>query len=413
MDLVTNPLSTDGTQQRKDSKNFGKKMEAELLLFDRVFRNDLIANKIAPYLNLADLKDASASCRSLYEMVRNSKHFKEIAKLCLSQKNLQESHAGCGTGMTTCADKSGHENLASSPSETTTMKTFHGLSVIEVDLVVSKEIPEFLQGNQNFLKNFQTVHLIGNSRAKEVTVAILHYIFVNTSVITLQIDGEVATCLNLADHFATQTGKEYFTKLRNLEIVSKERDEFDCPIFHDNIKYFYALPLNLKKLEIGKVGYNFKCYENIVNLIIANAGSIQDLVLDFKETCPWGTTQFENIRLPLLKKLVTSLTDGGAEIDNFLSFMKKQPLVEELSLCVVKKCGPKLLTVIQERGSKLKKLHLRAKHFGDGENWGFLADMQNLKDFALIRPIIEWRDALDGSFYRNCSLLDASQAPRN
>ncbi|XP_021966475.2 uncharacterized protein LOC110861658 [Folsomia candida] len=69
--------------------------------------------------------------------------------------------------------------------------------------------------------------------------------------------------------------------------------------------------------------------------------------------------------------------------------MINQPLLEELSVSVVKKCGPKLLTVIQERGSKLKKLHLRAKNFGDGKNdvnWGFLANMQSLKDFAFVRP---------------------------
>ena len=134
-----------------------------------------IGNKISSYLNLADLKDASASCRALFGMVRNSQKFNQIAKLCLNKTNLEDF----GTEK---------ENLPSS-SETKTMDTFLGLGVIETDISMSTKILKFLQETPNFLKNVHTVRILDNWTGADRTedVAMLHYIFANTSVVTLQV----------------------------------------------------------------------------------------------------------------------------------------------------------------------------------------------------------------------------------
>lgn len=136
------------------------------------------------------MKDASTSCRALYEMVRRSQNFREIAKLCLNHENLARSQYFFRPGMAKSVDS----GLPLSKRKTiekrySSLERFLGFGVIEANVAVSKNILIILQRNSDFLRNVHTVSIINNSKKEIIpeVVPMLHFIFVNTSLVTLKV----------------------------------------------------------------------------------------------------------------------------------------------------------------------------------------------------------------------------------
>jgi len=284
-------------------------------------------------------------------------------------------------------------------------QTEHPWRGIRIDVTLPPEdvqrlLQKFLP-NVEFLSLIQTAENVEKSTHQE---EFIQKILLRASKLShLQIDMHLMK-LYLYSILKMDKVRGNLKNVRHLEIIQWDRQRGEIKARNTNLPdhnfidcHFVMNTMQLFMIPMKLESFRMANWEEMYSKEVQDLSPfIRKIVRDNSETLKelnvswnlWGNEDLEAIAFPCLKKLTTALSVPQVKIESLIAFLKKNPLLEELTLVIAGPCERKLVQTISLLFN-LKKLHVKAKVIGKFDmecslsnyDWSFLCGMKYLKDF--------------------------------